>query len=68
MQRVDVHGEVQLVAYDLLVLARELVGAVDALGVPVRPVQAVLEHRDGEGVGQACRGKAEPQTLHTGRG
>ena len=50
VQRVDVHGEVQLVADDLLVLARELVGAVDALGVPVRPVQAVLEHRDGKRV------------------
>lgn len=56
VQRVDVHGEVQLVADDLLVLAGELVGAVDALGVPVGPVEAVLKHRDGEGVRQACEG------------
>jgi len=58
VQRVDVHGEVQLVADDLLVLAGELVGAVDALGVPVGPVEAVLEHRDGKRVGQPCRGGA----------
>lgn len=50
VQRVDVHGEVQLVADDLLVLAGEFIGAVDALGVPVGPVQAVLEHRDGKRV------------------
>lgn len=53
MQGVNVHGEVQLVADDLLVLAGELVGAVDALGVPVGPVEAVLEHRDGKRVRQA---------------
>ena len=53
MQRVDVHGEVQLVSDDLLVLAGELVGAVDALGVPVRPVEAVLKDGNGKGVGQA---------------
>lgn len=46
----DVHGEVQLVADDLLVLACEFVSAVDALGVPVRPVEAVLEHSDGKRV------------------
>lgn len=38
MQRVDVHRKVELVADDLLVLACEFVGAVDALGVPVCPV------------------------------
>lgn len=48
----DVHGEVELVANDLLVLAGEFVGTVDALGVPVGPVQAVLKHRDGEWVRQ----------------
>lgn len=46
----DVHGEVQLVANNLLVLAGEFIGAVDALGVPVGPVQAVLKHRDGKRV------------------
>lgn len=50
VQRVDVHGEVQFVADDFLVLACELIGAVDALGVPVGPVQTVLEHRDGKRV------------------
>ena len=55
VQGVDVHGEVQLVADDLLVLAGELVGAVDALGVPVGPVEAVLKHRDGKRVRQAWR-------------
>lgn len=54
MQRVDVHGEVQLVANDLLVLAGEFVSAVNALGVPVSPVEAVLEHGDGKWVWQAC--------------
>lgn len=49
----DVHGEVQLVANNLLVLASEFVGAVDALSVPVGPVEAVLKHCDGKRVGQA---------------
>lgn len=53
VQGVDVHGEVQLVANDLLVLAGEFIGAVDALGVPVGPVEAVFKHRDGERVGKA---------------
>lgn len=44
VQGVNVHGEVQLVANDLLVLSSELVGTVDALGVPVCPVQAVFKH------------------------
>lgn len=48
----DVHGEMQLVANDLLVLAGEFIGTVDALGVPVSPVEAVLKHRDGERVRQ----------------
>lgn len=52
----DVHGEMELVADDLLVLAGEFVGAVDALGVPVRPVEAVLKHGDGEWVRQTCGG------------
>lgn len=53
VQGVDVHGEVQLVADNLLVLASEFVGAIDTLGVPVSPVQAILKHCDGKGVGQA---------------
>ena len=53
MQCVDVHGEVQLVANNLLVLSGELVGTVDALGVPVSPVEAVLKNCDGKWVGQA---------------
>lgn len=51
----DVHGEVQLVADNLLVLAGEFIGAVDALGVPVSPVEAVLKHRDGKRMWQAYR-------------
>lgn len=49
----DVHGKVQLVANNLLILAGEFIGAVDALGVPVSPVEAVLKHRDGKRVWQA---------------
>lgn len=52
VQCVDVHGEVEFVADDLLVLACELVGTVDALGVPVSPVQTVLKDSDGKGMGQ----------------
>lgn len=55
VQGVDVHGEVQLVADNLLVLAGEFIGAVDALGVPVSPVEAVLKHRDGKRMWQAYR-------------
>lgn len=53
VQGVDVHGEVQFVPDHLLVLAGELVGAVDALGVPVGPVEAVLKHGDGEWMREA---------------
>lgn len=53
VQSVDVHGKVQLVADDLLVLAGEFVSAVDALGVPVSPVQAVFKNCDGERVWKA---------------
>lgn len=61
----DVHGEVQLVANDLLVLAGEFIGAVDALGVPVSPVEAVLKHCDGKRVGQAYTHR-ERQRLKKG--
>lgn len=50
----DVHREVQFVADDLLVLACEFVGTVDALGVPVCPVQTVLKHSDSKWVREAC--------------
>lgn len=49
----DVHGEVEFVANDLLVLASKFVSTIDALGVPVRPVQAVFKHCDGKGVREA---------------
>lgn len=52
MQGVDVHRKVQLAANYLLVFPCELVGTVNALGMPVRPVQAVLKHRDCKGVGK----------------
>lgn len=55
MQGVDVHGEVQLVADNLLVLAGEFISTVDALGVPVGPVEAVLKNCDGKWVWQAYR-------------
>lgn len=52
MQGVDVHGKVKLASNYLLVFPCELVGAVDALGMPVSPVQAVLKHRNCKGVGK----------------
>lgn len=60
----DVHGKVQLVANNLLILAGEFIGTVDALGVPVSPVQAVLKHCDGKRVWQAY-GKRERQISDT---
>lgn len=48
VKRVDVHGEMQFVSDHLLVLASKLVCAVDALGVPVCPVQIILKHCDGK--------------------
>lgn len=44
----DVHGKVQLVPDDLLVLASKLVCTVDTLGVPVGPVKTVFKHGDGK--------------------
>lgn len=54
MQRVDVHWEMEFVADDLLVLACEFVGTVDALSVPVCPVQTVFKHSDSKWVREAC--------------
>lgn len=55
VQGMDVHGEVQLVTDDLLVLPSELVGTIDALGVPVCPIQAVFKNCDGKGMWEAWR-------------
>lgn len=60
----DVHGEVEFVANDLLVLASKFVSTIDALGVPVRPVQAVFEHCDGKGVREAW-GKSKRTSVQT---
>lgn len=51
----NVHGEVELVSNDLLVLPSKLVGTIDALGVPVCPVQAVFKHCDGKGMWESWR-------------
>lgn len=64
VQGVDVHGEVEFVANDLLVLASKFVGTVDALGVPVCPVQAVFKHRDGKGVREPW-GKSKRTSVQT---
>lgn len=53
VQGVNVHGEVEFVTNDLLVLPSKLVSTIDALGVPVCPVQAVFKHRDGKGMWEA---------------
>lgn len=60
----DVHGEVEFVANDLLVLASEFVSTIDTLGVPVCPVQAVFKHRDGKGVREAW-GKSKRTSVQT---
>ena len=54
MQCVDVHRKVEFISDDLLVLACEFVGTVDAFGVPVCPVQTVLKHGDSKRVWEAC--------------
>lgn len=64
VQGVDVHGEVEFVANDLLVLASKFVGTIDALGVPVCPVQAVFKHRDGKGMREAW-GKSKRTSGYT---
>lgn len=53
VQGMNVHRKVELVANDLLVLPSELVGTIDALGVPVCPIQAVFKHCDGKGMWEA---------------
>lgn len=44
----DIHGEVKLVADDLLVFASKFVGTIYTLGMPVCPVQAVFKYGDGK--------------------
>lgn len=63
MQGVDVHGKVELAANYFLVFPCEFVGAIDALGMPVSPVQAVLKHRDGKGVGKPLGEKKSLESL-----
>lgn len=60
MQRVDVHREVEFIPDDLLVLACEFVGTVDAFGVPVCPVQTVLKHGDSKRVWEALANNSFP--------
>lgn len=50
----DIHGEVKLVADNLLILASKFVGTVYAFGVPVCPIQAVFKNRDGKRMGKTC--------------
>lgn len=64
VQGVDVHGKVEFVANDLLVLASKFVSTIDALGVPVCPVQAVFKHCDGKGVREAW-GKSKRTSVQT---
>ena len=55
VQRVDVHREVEVVLDRLDVVAMELVRLVDALCVPVCPVQLILKNGDCKRVRQACQ-------------
>lgn len=54
----DIHGEVKLVADDLLVLASKFVGTVYTLGMPVCPVQAVFKYCDGKRMRKSYRKNA----------
>ncbi len=50
MVHVDIHGRVELHRHVLQILPCELVGLVNGLGFPVRPINVVLEDGDGERV------------------
>jgi len=52
VEHVDVHEVLQVLGQRAAVEPRQLVGALDALGLPVGPVQPVLVQRQAEGVGQ----------------
>lgn len=64
VQGVDVHGEMEFVANDLLILASEFVSTIDALGMPICPVQAVFKHGDGKGMREAW-GKSRRTSVQT---
>ena len=53
MKRVNVHREMQPISHGLHRITMELIGLVDALGVPVRPVQFILKHGQSKRVRQA---------------
>lgn len=52
MEHVNVHEILQVLCQRLSTQARELVSALDALGLPVCPVQLVLMHSEAKRVGQ----------------
>jgi len=52
VEHVDVHEVLQVLGERAPVQPGELVGALDALGLPVRPVQLVLVYGEAEGVRQ----------------
>lgn len=60
----NVHGEMQFVANDFLVLPSKLVSTINALGVPVCPIQAVFKDRDGKGMREAW-GKSRKTSVQT---
>ena len=55
VKRVDVHREVEVTVYGYHGVAMELVGLVDALRVPVCPVELVLEEGQCKRMGQPCK-------------
>lgn len=52
MEHVNVHEVLQVFGERASPQAGELVGALDALGLPVRPVQLVLVYSQAKGVRQ----------------
>lgn len=60
VEHVNVHQVLQVFGQRAAAQAGELVGALDALRLPVRPVQLVLVDSQAEGVGQL----AANQNLH----
>jgi len=51
VEGVYVHGEVEAAVYGYHGVAMELVGLVDALRVPVRPVQLILKEGQSKWMG-----------------
>ena len=54
MDAVDVHGEVQVGADGPHVVARQLVGLLDAFRVPIRPENRIFEDADGKRMRQSA--------------